>query len=56
MERQTKKTQGKPIMLKSAERALPQYSGTLDLDLLETMRKSKSGERLAARVDIKMKE
>lgn len=47
--------QGKPIMLKSAERALPQYSGTLDLDLLETKRKRES-ERLAARVDIKKKE
>lgn len=36
MERQTKKTRAKLIKCKSAERALPRYSGTLDLDSVET--------------------
>ncbi len=39
IERRTKKTQGKLIKSKSAERAVPQYSGTPDLDLLETERR-----------------
>lgn len=40
--------QGKLIKSKSAERALPQYSGTPDLDLLETETEKEPGGRLAA--------
>lgn len=39
--------QGKLIRCKSAERALPQYSGSPDLDLLEIVRKQWTDERLS---------
>lgn len=45
--------QGKLIKCKTAERALPQCSGTPDLDLLKRVRKRRPGERLAAKVDIR---
>lgn len=53
IEGKTKKTQGKLIKCKSAERALPSYGGTPDLDLLEMERKKWPDERMAATVDIR---